>query len=461
MKHLIAIQFLVFSFLCSFQGWSQNNATPLVVVEHIQAFSYLNPTASYWQIPANINPILETLDSSLFVTLKMQREKNYTTTTKTLTKLTQAGKIKIDWERSRTIPYHTYLEIYEMNPEFALQNDLVQLSKGKKDSLHSVWFIACSIFNLKQERVFQKTIMLGFTSIESLGIGYTINSTPSMPNLLFNAITKSLNYLDGEGDNIDFIDVKIPAAYATDNYWMPFVHNMPRVLFDTSKKFISFIDNAGLHALRIPPAVLKKINNKDRSENNPYKDIVEIIKKTRPVFSKNEYYQVMQPLRDIKNNIDYSIDSYIEFNAEPVFNDNTPKLAIQFLSEATHRIFQDKDSIGFFTVNDFVKEENKFYYPDNVYNGYDSSHTANLGTLFAKQPIKHSRVISGYVMNHDFVIQLNYENNITTILIDKKIVMAISGNKKPIQMVEKRTALPALENLLLLIAYAEIFQQPG
>ena len=70
MKHLIAIQFLVFSFLCSVQGWSQNNATPLVVVEHIQAYSYLNPTASYWQIPANINPILETLDTSLFATLK-------------------------------------------------------------------------------------------------------------------------------------------------------------------------------------------------------------------------------------------------------------------------------------------------------------------------------------------------------------------------------------------------------
>jgi len=461
MKPLIAIPFLVFSLLCSYQGWSQNTSMPLVVVEQIQAYSYLNPTASYWQIPANINPILETLDTSLFVTLKMQRDKNYTTTTKSLTKLTQAGKIKIDWSNSMQVPYHAYIEIYEMDPQFAYQNDLVKLSKEKKDSIHSVWFIACSIFNLKQERVFQKTIMLGFTSIESLGIGYTIRSSASMPNLMYNAITKAMNYLDAEGDDIDFIDVKIPAAYATDNYWMPFVHNMPRVLFDTSKKFISFVDNAGLHALRMPPAVLKKINNKDKSENNPYKDIVEIIRKTRPVFSKNEYYQVMQPLRDIKNNIDYSLDSYIEFNVEPVFNDNNPKLAIQFLSEATHRIFQDKDSIGYFTVNDFVKEENKFYYPDNVYNGYDSSHTASLGTLFAKQPIKHSRVISGNAMNHDFVIQLNYENNITTLLIDKKMVMAISGNKKPIQMVEKRTALPALENLLLLIAYAEIFQQPG
>ena len=430
-------------------------------MEQIQAYSYLNPTASYWKIPANISPILETLDSSLFVTLKMQRDKDYTTTTNALTKLNQAGKIKIDWSNSLTIPYHAYIEIYEMDPEFAYKNDLVNLSEREKDSIHSVWFIACSIFNLKKERVFQKTIMLGFTPVESLGLGYTIKSTPSMPNLLYNAIAKSMNYLDAEGDEIDFINVKVPAAYATDNYWMPFVHNMPRILFDTTKKFISFEDNAGVHALRMPPAVLKKINNKDKSETNPYKNLVELLRKTRPQFNRNEYYQVMQPLRDIKNNIDYTLESYIEFNSEPVLNDNTPRLAIQFLPEVSHLIFKDKDSIGYFTVKDFVKEENKFYYPDLVYNGYDSSHSANLGTFFAKQPITHSRVISGKSMNHDFVIQLNYENNITTILIDKQMVMAISGNKKPLQMVEKRNNLPTIENLLLLIAYAEIFQQPG
>ena len=391
----------------------------------------------------------------------MQRDKDYATTTNALTKLNQAGKIKIDWSNSLTIPYHAYIEIYEMDPEFAYKNDLVNLSEREKDSIHSVWFIACSIFNLKKERVFQKTIMLGFTPVESLGLGYTIKSTPSMPNLLYNAIAKSMNYLDAEGDEIDFINVKVPAAYATDNYWMPFVHNMPRILFDTTKKFISFEDNAGVHALRMPPAVLKKINNKDKSETNPYKNLVELLRKTRPQFNRNEYYQVMQPLRDIKNNIDYTLESYIEFNSEPVLNDNTPRLAIQFLPEVSHLIFKDKDSIGYFTVKDFVKEENKFYYPDLVYNGYDSSHSANLGTFFAKQPITHSRVISGKSMNHDFVIQLNYENNITTILIDKQMVMAISGNKKPLQMVEKRNNLPTIENLLLLIAYAEIFQQPG
>jgi hypothetical protein len=462
MKPLIVTKFLLFTLVFALQGRSQNAPAPTVVVEQIQAYSYLNPSASYWKIPANISPILESLDTSVFLSLKMQRDKSYATTTNALTKLNQIGKIKIDWSKSLTTPYHAYVEIYEMDPELAYKNDLVKLSESEKDSIHSIWFIACSIFNLKKERVFQKTIMLGFTPVESIGLGYTIKSSPTMPSLLYYTIAKAMNYLDAKGDENDFINVKVPVAYATDSYWMPFVHNMPRVLFDTTKKFISFKDNAGLHALRVPPAILKKINYKDRDETNPYKDLVELIRKKRPYFNKNEYYQVMQPLRDVKNNIDYTLESYIEFNSEPVFTENnTPKLAIQFLPEVIHRIFQDKDSIGNFSVKDFVKEENKFYYPDIVYNGYDSSKTANLGTIFTKQSITHTRVISGKSMNHDFVIQLNYENNITTLLIDKQIVMVIGGNKKPVQMVEKRNTLPALENLLLLIAYAEIFQQPG
>lgn len=462
MKPLIVTKFLLFTLVFALQGRSQNAPAPTVVVEQIQAYSYLNPSASYWKIPANISPILESLDTSVFLSLKMQRDKSYATTTNALTKLNQTGKIKIDWSKSLTTPYHAYVEIYEMDPELAYKNDLVKLSESEKDSIHSIWFIACSIFNLKKERVFQKTIMLGFTPVESIGLGYTIKSSPTMPSLLYYTIAKAMNYLDAKGDENDFINVKVPVAYATDSYWMPFVHNMPRVLFDTTKKFISFKDNAGLHALRVPPAILKKINYKDRDETNPYKDLVELIRKKRPYFNKNEYYQVMQPLRDVKNNIDYTLESYIEFNSEPVFTENnTPKLAIQFLPEVIHRIFQDKDSIGNFSVKDFVKEENKFYYPDIVYNGYDSSKTANLGTIFTKQSITHTRVISGKSMNHDFVIQLNYENNITTLLIDKQIVMVIGGNKKPVQMVEKRNTLPALENLLLLIAYAEIFQQPG
>jgi len=470
MKPVIFIQFLVFSLLISVKGNAQNatKSIPLVVVEQIQAYSYLNPNASYWKIPANINPILESLDTSLFVTLKIQREKNYTTTTKTLTKLNQLGKIKIDWSNSSQIPYHAYIELYEMDPEFAFRNDLivandsVKFSQSKKrDSLHSVWFIACSIFNLKQERVFQKTIMLGFTPIETLGIGYTIKTTPSTPSLLFNAIAKSLNYLDTEGEDLEFIDVKIPAAYATDNYWMPFIHNAPRTIFDTSKQFISFVDKEGVHALRVPAAVLKRINNKDKSETNPYKEVINIIRKNRSIFNNSEYYQVIQPLRDIKNDIDYTLDTYIEFSTEPTTNNNTPKFAIQFLPETTHRIFQDKDSIGYFIVKDFEKEENKFYYPDIVYNGYDSSYTAPLGTFFSKQPIIQSRVISGKLLSHEFSIQLNYENNITTILVDKTMAMAISGHKKPIQMVAKGNLPANLQSLLLLIAYAEIFQQPG
>ncbi len=452
--------FFIYLLLLTITGTAQNNSKPLVAVEQIQAFSYINPNASYWEIPKNINPFLEALDTSLFATLKMQRVNNYNTLNVKLTKINQAGKIKIDWRASRDIPYHAYIEIYEMDPAFAYKNDLVKLPETKKDSIHSIWFLACSIFNLKQERVFQKTILMGFTPVGTLGMGYAIQTSPSMPNLLFNAIAKSMNYLDTQGDNLDYVDIKIPAVYATDNYWMPFVHNTPRIQFDTSKQFISFSDAEGVHALRIPTAILKRINNKDRSENNPYKEIMAIIRKTRPFNTKSEYYQVIQPLRDIKNNIDFSLEAFIEFNTDPVFNDNKPKLGIEFIPEATHRIYQDKDSIGYFMVKDFVKEENKFYYPDIVYNGYDSTHTAPLGTFYTKQPIIHSRVVSGKVLGRDFSIQLNYENNIITILVDKIMVMAISGNKKPSQMVAKGNISASLQSILLLMSFAEVFQQP-
>jgi hypothetical protein len=37
-----------------------------LVVEQIQSYSMVSPTANYWQLPNDINPLLEALDSGLF-----------------------------------------------------------------------------------------------------------------------------------------------------------------------------------------------------------------------------------------------------------------------------------------------------------------------------------------------------------------------------------------------------------
>ena len=97
-----------------------------------------------------------------------------------------------------------------------------------------------------------------------------------------------------------------------------------------------------------------------------------------------------------------------------------------------------------------------------IYNGYDSTKQYALNTYYAKEPITHSRIIEGKIKNQSFSIQLNYENNLTTVLLDNKIVLVTSGQKKPVQMVvTQNSADPLLLDLLLLIASSEIFQYPS
>jgi hypothetical protein len=57
------------------------HAQSKVVVEQIQSYSMVSPTANYWQLPNDINPLLAALDSGLFKQINLIRDKNYKTIT--------------------------------------------------------------------------------------------------------------------------------------------------------------------------------------------------------------------------------------------------------------------------------------------------------------------------------------------------------------------------------------------
>jgi hypothetical protein len=458
MKKMIRVGLLIFISCTYVIGFSQNN----LVVEQIQVYSSLNPNATYWQLPSNVNPILAALDKGYFSELNLQREKNYPLVQKTLTKLNQMGKIVINWENSSTVPYHAYIELYEVSPDFAYKNELVNIPLNKKDSVHSFWLIGCSIFNQDKEKVNAKNILMGLLPIHSLGMGYTITTSASVPTSIYQAITKGVSLLSTQSGELDYIEAKMPMAYAIDNYWMPLIHNQPRTIIDTSKGFLAFAKEDRGHLLRIPAAVLNKINTRDRSANNPFSEIVTYIKKNRSNTNSNEYYEVLQSLRDVTNNIDYTIKGFIEFDNIGLKDESGTSNAIVFLPDSMHTIYQGNDSVGNFSVRENVAEKNKAYNPNIIYNGYDSTKQYALNTYYAKQPIIHSRVVEGKIKNHSFTIQLNYENNLNTILLDNKIVLVTGGQKKPVQMVvTQNSADPLLLDLLLLIASSEIFQYPS
>ena len=458
MKPVINFLLLFFFAISNSKSFGQST----VVLEQIQVYSTLNPDAKYWQLPDDISGILKALDSGIFKESNLTRLSTFPTIKKTLTKQSQVGKIILNWEESRNIPFHAYLEIYELDPETTYQNKLVTVSESKKDSIQSVWAIVVGIFNQQHQRIFQKTLLLGMMPVTSLGLGYPSNWIATVPSTLYQAINKGIQFISKDIDNMEFMEATVPLAYATDNYWMPFIHNQPRITLDTSKSFISYVSSSGLQLLRIPNARLTKLDLKNKDNNYPFRDIINTIKKTRSSINSKEFYQVIQPLRDVQANKDYTLKGYIEFNTNFSFNDDfTQTSALQYLTEIPNIIYDGKDSIGYFKVQNGVAEKEKYFYPDKIYNGYDSTKQFIINDKINGLPITHGTVISGNVYNQEFSIQFDNNQTLKTILINGKMTAVIDGRKKPRQMINQDKENNNLNNLLLLMAYGELFQSPN
>ena len=435
------------------------HAQSKVVVEQIQSYSMVSPTANYWHLPNDIDPLLAALDSGLFKEISLSRDKNYKTTALQLSKQNQIGKITIDWSRSANSNLHAYVELYEMSPEFVIHNKLAQIPQSKFDSISSVWYISCNIYNQRRESIFKKTVLLSMMPTKTIGMGYAIDIPASTPAFIFKAIQKGLSLVSPNIDDMEYIEAKVPAAYATDNFWMPFLHNENRIQFDTSKPFISYNNSNDLQLLRTSPAQMNKINHRDKSINNPYFDLLPVIKK-RLGSSADEYYHVLQPLRDVNRDLDYSLVAYLELNLSPNDSEGS-RSPIIFLPGNMHTIFLDQDSIGSFSVEENVVEKDKFFNLNELFNGLDSAKKINIGTLYEKRKIISAKSIEGNYKSYKFKILINYANNLKTIFINDKMVMVAEGQNKPLQMVATDTAVDTeVKNFLLLMSFSEIFQMP-
>ena len=75
-------------------------------------------------------------------------------------------------------------------------------------------------------------------------------------------------------------------------------------------------------------------------------------------YNNNEYYQVIQPLRNVHEDIDYTLEAYIEFNSEYV-NNNDKIFGIKFLPDSLHLIYQQNERIGAFMVKENNVEQDE------------------------------------------------------------------------------------------------------
>ena len=432
-----------------------------VTFEQVQMYSSIQPEGKYWHpTTTQVQAFASILDTALFNPLQLQRDTSFATKIKILNKSNQIGKLVIDWSQSQSSPFHAYLEIYELQPEQTFSNSMVNIIIPKKDSIQSTWFLTCTILDATKKPVFQKTILIGMIPIANQGIGYPMNLPVSPPKSLFKAIQSGVSYFDKDGEELAYIEAKVPNSFASDNFTMPLIQTKPRITVDTSKDFFQFTQNSSRVVLRIPTAMMQKIDTKDKTTNNPFFAILpEIKKRTNTLFK--EYYQAIQPLRNTSENKDYSLEAYIEFNPliDPELR-NTPP--IRFLPDSIHKIYADTNLIGRFKVIELPANTGLMFNSNKIYNGYDSSSMYTLNTNYPKGIISISKSVEGNIGKDTFKILFNNEIDVKMIYLNNLPILVAKGKNKPNYLVPiEQVNQHSISALLLLIAYSEIFQSPN
>ncbi len=432
-----------------------------VIFEQVQIYSSIQPDGKYWHpSTTQVKVFASILDTALFNPLQLQRDSSYTTKIKILNKSNQIGKIVIDWSQSQSAAFHAYLEIYELQPEQTFNNSMVNIIIPKKDSIQSTWFLTCTILDANKSPVFQKTILMGMIPISNQGIGYPMNVPITIPKSLFKAIQSGVSYFDKDGEELAYIEAKVPISYASDNFMMPLLHAKPRIIVDTTKDFFQFIQNNVRFVLRTPNAMMQKINTKDKTTNNPFVTVLpEIKKRTNNLFK--EYYQAIQPLRNVSENKDYTLEAFIEFNpmVDPELRATPP---IRFLPDSIHKIFADTNLIGRFKVIEQPSNTGLTFNSNQIYNGYDSSTIYSLNSNYPKGVISISKSVEGTIGKDTFKILFNNDIDIKIIYVNNVATIAAKGRNKPNFLIPiAQVNQSSITSLLLLIAYSEIFQTPN
>ena len=432
-----------------------------VTFEQVQMYSSIQPEGKYWHpTTTQVQAFASILDTALFNPLQLQRDTSFATKIKILNKSNQIGKLVIDWSQSQSSPFHAYLEIYELQPEQTFSNSMVNIIIPKKDSIQSTWFLTCTILDATKKPVFQKTILIGMIPIANQGIGYPMNLPVSPPKSLFKAIQSGVSYFDKDGEELAYIEAKVPNSFASDNFTMPLIQTKPRITVDTSKDFFQFTQNSSRVVLRIPTAMMQKIDTKDKTTNNPFFAILpEIKKRTNTLFK--EYYQAIQPLRNTSENKDYSLEAYIEFNpmVDPELRATPP---IRFLPDSVHKIFADTNLIGRFKVIEQPTNTGLMFNSNQIYNGYDSSSIYSLNSNYPKGVIYLSKSVEGRIGKDTFKILFNNDIDVKIIYLNNLAIMAAKGRNKPNYIIPLQQGYTnSITSLLLLMAYSEIFQSPN
>ncbi len=430
------------------------SAQEKVYTGSFKAASMVGPMMDYWDNPNTLKSFANILDSILYSQTKIR--------------LAEPEKIffeKIDPKQiytSKLKPLPNIssfnFRIIEYSPAFLLTT---APPTTKEDSAFLNGVISCIQMSLLL------TDRTGATKIEkdieiylkkgiSNGIGLPIANLALSQKGLLELIEKSLPHLLNPNDSLQSLEMKVSGLFASDNFILAANVGKPRIQINIKKNSAIYSLGGETQIIRWNPPGYQEIiesgKNKTQLNDSLAAEIKNEKKNSSPIF-----IYLKQSLRDAVHNKNYEIVMPAKFWNE-VNTGTFGQTTLAALQGAHHRIMEDKDTIGYFSISKGGTDSNKSFYTNSISNGIDTSSITNIIQTPNKVPVEYDYVVKGTIYKHNFIVKIYGYQYIREIWIDDTLVATVFGDIEPEKFVLANTFdnTPLL-NCMILFSYHSYF----
>ena len=448
----ITIRFLLCSLLASSSVFSQKK----VKLEELRVYSGSGPIMIYWQSDLFKKTFISNLSSSLSKYRGLTLVDTTQIPINDIFNTNTAFDINPSFSDKDTSLLHLYLDIYETKPKSYFLKSIESSSDSNiaKNS-KTIFYLSASIANSKKKVISQDILHISAYNADTKGIGFVYNLNGVLlittPNGFHEMLKRGMEILMNPSTETELVEMRLPPAFALDNFILPQVTNKPRTPVLTVKNISQFIYGGSQQMIRKGEKRYEEINVSGKKSQPYSEDFIAAIKQLKN-YVKADFVFLRQDGRDVIKDRNYLLK--LTAILEPLFQPLNPdKLFTNFLPGPFHYLLNEKDTIAKFEIKKEVRSpigERLFF--NKIYNGLDSCSIYTMDSLSREWLAVYNYQITGNINKQAFVIQL-IGSNLKKIYLNEKLVCIIDGGFIIDKMVILDQSIdPELLNQLLLIA---------
>lgn len=430
------------------------NAQEKVYTGSFKAASMVGPMMNYWDNPNTLKSFANILDSILYSQTKIRlAAPEKIIFEKIDPKQIYASKLKPSPAASSI-----NFRIIEYSPAFLLT---AAPPTTKEDSAFLNGVISCIQMSLIL------TDATGATKIEkdleiylkkgiSNGIGLPVSNLVLSQKGLLELIEKSLPHLLNPNDSLQSLEMKVSGLFASDNFILAANIGKPRIQVDIKKNSAIYSIGGESQIIRWNLPSYQEIIISGKNKTIVTDSLAKAIK-IENALTNSIFIFLKQSLRDAIYDKNYNI-----IIASKLWNQMQSDLSVlttlKALQGVHHKILEDKDTIGSFSITTGGFDKTKLFYTNRISNGIDTTSITQINETTAPISVIYDYRVNGIMREHRFNILIYANHYIREIWIDGILVATVFGDSFPEKFVLSSTInnLPLL-NFMILFSYQSFF----